>query len=99
MLISLASAGSAHAGMKHLKGTVSVLSAQVLTVKTTTGETVDVAIDNNTRFTRGEAPVGPDDVKVGDRVVIHASKKDGKYAASEVELGTVTPAKPAAHNH
>lgn len=83
---------TAHAGMEHIVGTVSAVSDHSITVKTTAGESKEAGVDSSTKIVRGDATVALSDVMVGDRIVVHAQKHDGKLQAAEVELGKAKPA-------
>ena len=85
----------AHGGLEHVIGTVAVISDASITVKTTDGKTVEVALDSKTTFAKSEQPIQKADIKVGDRVVIHAAKTGAKLTAHTVAIGTGTPAKAA----
>ena len=73
----------AHEGMRHIMGTVTQVSFDSITVKTTNGALVTVAVAADTQFMKDKAEVKIADVKVGDRVVIEA-KKDAKDATKLV---------------
>lgn len=84
----------AHGGMDHVMGTVSAMTDHSLTVKTTAGDTKTIEFDASTHFLKGEAAVTAKDVHVGDRVVIHAHKRDNSLHAAEVRMGVSTKAQP-----
>src|ERR1700733_9944949 len=64
---------SAHGGEEHVIGTVTKVSDTSVTVKTTTGKIVEVGFDAKmTTYARAKLPTQKSDVKVGDRIVIHA---------------------------
>ena len=73
----------AHEGMQHVMGTVTQVSADSITVKTLKSGLVTVALAADTEFMKDKTAVKITDVKVGDRVVIHA-KKDAKDATKLV---------------
>lgn len=77
----------AHGGLEHVMGTVTEASAASVTVKSTDGKTVIVTIDSKTQFTKAGANVTAQDVKPGDRVVIHAKKDGDKLIAQTVQIG------------
>lgn len=89
---------SAHGGFEHVRGTVTKVSADSITVKTTDGKMVDVALNEKTTYARGTAAVKVDDIKVGDRIVIDATKHDNKFVAAEVKLGAAATT-ASAHEH
>ena len=84
---------SAHGGEEHVIGTVTKVSDTSVTVKTTAGKIVEVGFDaKTTTYTRAKLPTQKSDVKVGDRIVIHAVEVNEKLVAHTVELGAVTAA-------
>jgi hypothetical protein len=83
---------SAHGGEEHVVGTVTKVSDTSVTVKTTAGKMVDVGFDAKTTYARAKAPIQKTDVKVGDRIVIHAVEVNEKLVAHTVELGAATTA-------
>ena len=80
----------AHGGMEHLMGTVSAIADHSLSVKTTAGDTKTVEFDASTHFLKGEATITAKDIHVGDRVVIHAHKRDNSLHATEIKIGAAT---------
>ncbi len=85
-LLSFSSA-FAHGGLEHVRGTVAKISDQSVTVTTTTGKTVEVLLDAQTTYARADKPIQKGDLKVGDRVVIHAAEKGTTLTAHTVEVG------------
>ena len=75
----LATMAFAHGDMQHVMGTVTRVSADSITVKTAKSALVTVALAADTQFMKDKTAAKITDVKVGDRVVIHA-KKDEKDA-------------------
>ena len=86
---------AAHNGMEHVTGTVAKISDTSITVNTTAGKMVDVAFDAKTTFTKASQPFAKTDIKVGERVVVHAAGEPGKFVAHIVQLGVA--AKAAEH--
>jgi hypothetical protein len=87
----------AHGGLEHVRGTVAKISDQSVTVTTTAGKTVEVLLDAQTTYARADKPIQKSDLKVGDRVVIHAAEKGTTLTAHTVEVGVA--AKKAADPH
>jgi hypothetical protein len=83
---------SAHGGEEHVVGTVTKVSDTSVTVKTTAGKIVEVGFDAKTTYARAKLPIQKTDVKVGDRIVIHAVEVNEKLVAHTVELGGATTA-------
>lgn len=95
-LALLPTLASAHGGEEHVTGVVTKISDASVTVKTTAGKTVEVGFDAKmTTYERAKQPIQKTDIKVGDRIVIHAMEVNEKLVAHTVEIGTA-PAKQAA---
>ena len=86
---------TAHGGEEHVTGVVTKSSDTSVTVKTTAGKTVEVGFDAKTTFARAKQTIQKTDIKVGDRIVIHAVEVNEKLVAHTVEIGTATTAKHA----
>ena len=84
---------SAHGGEEHVIGTVTSVSDTSITVKTTAGKMVEVGFDPKTTFARAKQTIQKSDIKVGDRVVIHAKEVNEKLVAHTVEIGAAAAAK------
>lgn len=86
----------AHGGEEHVTGTVTKISDTSVTVKTTAGKTVEVGFDAKmTTYERAKEPIQKTDIKVGDRIVIHAMEVNEKLVAHSVEVGASGAAKQA----
>jgi hypothetical protein len=83
----------AHGGEEHVTGTVAKISDTSVTVKTTAGKSVEVGFDAKTTYARAKQPIQQNDIKVGDRIVIHAAEVNEKLVAHTVQIGTATAAK------
>lgn len=84
----------AHEGGMHAKGVVKAITAERLTVGTAQGEkTFDLT--PATSYVRGAAPARREDLRAGERVVVHARQKDGRLEATEVRAGPAKRAAPA----
>src|SRR5215510_1345922 len=82
-----ASLAFAHRNEQHLMGVVKNISKASITVQTTNNQIQEVAITEKTTFENAGAPAKVDDLKVGDRVVIHAVKNGDKLVAHTVRFG------------
>jgi Domain of unknown function (DUF5666) len=82
----------AHGGMIHVMGTVTGITDTSVTVETTDKKSVEVQILDTTTFLNGSKPADRKDVKVGDRVVIHAVKVKDSLQAHEVRFSLPAPA-------
>jgi hypothetical protein len=84
----------AHGGEEHVTGVVTKISDTSVTVKTTAGKTVEVGFDAKmTTYERAKQPIQKTDIKVGDRIVIHAMEVNEKLVAHTVEIGAAPKAK------
>ena len=87
VLLSLSALVFAHGDEKHVMGTVTKVEDGSIIVKTKEGDKT-VMVLSTTRFVKGTATVTQKDVKVGDRVVIHAMPMGDMLRATEVKIGT-----------
>jgi hypothetical protein len=83
----LASAVFPHGNEQHVSGTVTKISQDSVTVQTVDKTLVEVKIVSDTIFTKNDTPAGLKDLRVGDRVVIHAKKVDDHLQAHTVQIG------------
>jgi Cu/Ag efflux protein CusF len=89
----------AHGGFEHVTGFVRAIDANSVTVETVKHEIVTVLLTPQTDVLKSGVKAKMADLKIGDRVAIHAMKnKDGKLEAHEVSFGPVKasaePGKP-----
>lgn len=77
----------AHEGGKHFMGTVKSLDAGSLTIVTTANETVTLKLLPTTKFVKSGQPASLQDLKAGERVVIHAKQKGTTWETQEVMFG------------
>ncbi len=75
-LISLASLVFAHGNMKHVLGVVREIGADHVVVETQDGGRESILTNAETRYFQGDAAAKPDELKVGDRIVVHATHSD-----------------------
>ena len=93
-LALLPTIASAHGGEEHVTGTVTKVTDTSVTVKTTAGKTVEVGFDAKmTTYERAKQAVQKSDIKVGDKIVIHAMEVNEKLVAHSIELGAAPAAK------
>jgi len=89
----------AHGNQQHIMGTVTKIEGNAITVEAATkaGEKTPITIRvvPQTRFTKDGSVATFKDLRVGDRVVIHALKKGEQLEAQTVRVGT--SAKAAHH--
>jgi len=87
LLVLVVSSAYAHNGMEHVMGTVASITDNSITVTMTDGKSQTVTTTADTKYTKMDAAIALKDIKVGDHVVIHATKKDGKLIAGMVQVG------------
>jgi hypothetical protein len=85
----LVGVANAHNGMQHVMGTVTSITASNVTVKATDGSTQVVLLSTDTKYLKGTQVIAAKDIKVGDHVVIHATKKGDQLTAAEVKVGAI----------
>jgi hypothetical protein len=76
----------AHGGMIHVMGTVTGLTDHSVTVETTDKKSIEVLLTDETTYLSGSKPSSKTDLKIGDRVVIHAVKVKDALQAHEVRF-------------
>jgi hypothetical protein len=88
-------AAFAHGNQRHVMGTVKAISGNSITVRTTgkTPKDVTVLVVASTQFMKSGAAASLQDLKIGDRVVIHAKPNGDKLEASMVDFGKPTMGK------
>ena len=86
----------AHGDYTHVMGTVTKIADTEVTVETTDKQVTVVKIASTTTFLKSGAAATLKDLKVGDRVVIHAKPVGTDLVAHEVRFGKM-PATGAAH--
>jgi hypothetical protein len=84
----------AHGGGPHLKGTVVAISADEIKVKGMEGDESEAKITPATKFVRGKETGNKDELKQGDRVVVHTRKKGEALEAVEVRYGATPTRTP-----
>ncbi len=84
----------AHGGGAHLKGTVSAIASDQITVKDADGHESEAKITPQTRFMRGKAVGKREELHQGNRVVVHTRKKGDALEAVEVHYGATAKKAP-----
>ena len=90
LMFALSSIVFAHGNQTHVMGRVTGISDNSITVETTSKKTVTVNLSASTKFQKGGSPAALKELKVGDKVVIHATGPEDKLVATEVRFGTMT---------
>src|SRR5712675_1859043 len=87
LMLALTAIAFAHENEKHVLGTVTSISDSSITVETTATKSVTVEVSDKTKFEKSSAPATLKDLKVGEKVVIHADVAGDKLVANEVQFG------------
>lgn len=98
LVVALSGLALAHGGGKHVKGTVTALTADSITVQTPEKATKTLSFDAGTKFIKSGKPAKAADLKVGDRVVVdvHEMHEMGDMLyATVVRFGVTTQAAPS----
>src|ERR1700682_4027543 len=95
-VVLAAGAAFAHGKGQHVMGTVTAITGDSITVQTAAKKPVTVYTMPETKYEKNGAAANITDLKVGDRVVIHAAKMGDKLMANEVHFGA---AKKATASH
>jgi|SRR5579859_488942 len=98
-ILVVTSVAFAHGNEQHVMGTVTEVTESSITVETIDHQQVTVSVIAETKFMEGTSPATLKEVKVGDRVVIHAAKAEDGLQAHTVRIGAAPAAKPMAHHH
>ena len=98
-LLTFAILALAHGKEQHILGTVTKITANEITVKTLKNETLTVVVIDKTEFNKGNTKATLNDIKVGDRVVIHAMKSGNKPEAHIVKFGVAPKGAQSQHQH
>ena len=92
VLVIAASVAFAHGDKKHVTGTLEKISGDSVVVKTAAGKSVDVRLVAATmyisRIGNEDRPAKFSDLAVGDRVVIHATRKGETLEANEIKFSS-----------
>ena len=89
LLLAFSVLALAHGKEKHVMGTVTSISDTSITLQTKDKKSVAVDVTDKTKFEKSGAAATLKDLKVGDKVVIHADASGDKLVANEVRFGTM----------
>jgi hypothetical protein len=87
-ILLVAGLAFAHGDEQHITGTVSKVTDLAITVTTTSGKSVEVALTSKTTFSKDAKTITAKEIKEGDLVVIHAKKNGEKLEATSVRIGS-----------
>ena len=89
----------AHGTDQHVLGTIMAITGTHVEVKTPKGQSVNVQVNKKTRYKDESNPKGANVPKVGDRVIIKATKDDKVLLATEIHFSAAkrvpAPIQPA----
>ncbi len=85
----------AHGDLVHVTGTIAKIADTSLTVTGADGKPVEVQVDAKTTYARSGKAIKKVDLKLGEKVAIHAEKAGTKLTAKTVEVGTATTTAPS----
>ena len=94
VLLTMASFAYAHEGNEHVRGVVTAIAANSITVQVNAKSTKTLTLNDKTVFTKSGKAAHLEDLKVGDRVVIDVPAKTTE--AKLVQFGAPAPAKTEA---
>jgi len=97
LFVAFASLAFAHGTDKHVMGTVTKITDTEITVETQDKQLTVVKIAPDTSFVKSGTAANLKDLKVGDRVVIHAKPVGTDLIAHEVRFGKTAPAADPTH--
>ena len=95
-VVMFACVAFAHGTYTHVMGTVTKITDTEITVETMDKQVTVVKIAADTSFVKSGAAASLKDLKVGDRVVIHAKPVGTELIAHEVRFGKMPPGTQAA---
>ena len=77
----------AHESHEHkLMGTVTAVDASQIEVDTTDGTKATISLSKETKYLKGKTEVAAAEIKIGERVVVTFTEKDGNKLAKQVRL-------------
>ncbi len=92
LVVFAAGATLAHGKEEHLMGTVTAMTDSSITVQTKAKDPIVVYTIAETKYEKSGAAASMKELKLGDRVVIHAARINDKLVANEVQFGAATRA-------
>jgi hypothetical protein len=87
LMFALSVMAFAHGKEKHVMGRLTRISDNSIAIETTSKQSVTVEVNDKTKFEKSGAAATLKDLKVGDKVVIHADAAGDKLVANEVHFG------------
>lgn len=77
---------AAHEGGLDARGTIKEIGADEVVLATAQGKDQTYALGPDTKYRRGTAPARREDVRAGERAVVHARREGDKLHATEIRL-------------
>lgn len=75
-----------HEGGLDARGTIKEVRADEVVLSTTQGKDQAYVLGPDTKFRRGAAPARREDIRAGERAVVHARRDGDKLHATEIRL-------------
>jgi len=88
--VLIAAPAGAHEKGDRAMGVVESLTAERIVIKAGDGHSVAFTVGPDTQFLLGDRPVRPEDVRLGQRAVVHGRRKGEALQAVRVKLGPAT---------
>lgn len=82
----------AHGGNEHVRGVVTQVSPNAITVQTANKATRTITLTDKTAFKRAGTDAQAADLKVGDRVVVDVPAKKNEAVLVQIGVSAGTPA-------
>ncbi len=95
LLLALCVMALAHGKETHVLGVVTGISGNSITIATVNHTSETVEVHAATKFEKSGAPAALKDLKVGDKLVVHADVVGGKWVANQVDFGATKKMQPA----
>jgi hypothetical protein len=92
LVVFTAGAALAHGKEEHLMGTVTAMTDTSITVQTKAKDPIVVYTIAETKYEKSGVAASMRELKLGDRVVIHAARINDKLVANEVRFGAAAHA-------
>jgi Cu/Ag efflux protein CusF len=87
LLLAFATLAFAHGKEKHIMGTVTGIGGDSITLQTADKKSLTVSVSDKTKFEKSGAVATLKDLKVGNRVVVHAEQSGNRLTATQVRFG------------
>jgi hypothetical protein len=88
-----ASPSGAHEQGDRAMGVVESVTPDRIVIKAADGHSVAFTVTPDTRFFQGNEPARPEDVRAGQRAVVHGKREGERLQAERVKLGATKTSK------